>query len=112
MNGDIWTDFSFTDLPRSLPEGSLAHLVLTPTPSWRAHGDFASDGTWITARGDPYCYCSIGLWSMAAFDGYEIKKFSLRDIFFRLMAEGTLSGQIHKGVWYDIGTLEQYQALQ
>ncbi len=40
LNGDIWTDFPFAQLPRQLTGGDLVHLVMTPTPSHRSAGDF------------------------------------------------------------------------
>ena len=112
VNGDIWTDFNFNQLPTILPPGALAHFVLTPTPSWRSTGDFESDGSWITARGDSYCYCSISLWSLAALaDAPNQTSFSLRDVFFALMNRGQLSCQIFHGMWHDIGTFEHYQSI-
>ena len=111
LNGDIWTDFSFTSLPSSLPINSLAQLVLTPTPDWRAHGDFVCKDDRIIARGEPYCYCGIGVWSPDAFADLKPGRFSLRDVFFDLMTQGQLTCQLHHGIWHDIGTLEQYQAL-
>lgn len=111
INGDIWTDFDFSTLPTAPPAGALAHFVLTPTPDWRSHGDFESDGAWVTARGQTYCYCGIGVWSPRAFADSPSGAFSLRDIFFALIPNRQLSCQIHSGRWDDIGTLEHYQKL-
>lgn len=111
VNGDIWTDFDFSNLPNTPREGALAHLVLTPTPNWRARGDFEREGSWITNRGTSYCYTGIAVWSLAAFEGRQSVAFSLRDIFFQLADERKLSCQVHSGAWHDIGTLDQYEAL-
>lgn len=112
LNGDIWTDFQFSNLPSTLPQGALAHFVLTPTPAWRTNGDFDCDHGWVTERGNAYCYCGIGVWLKDAFRGYTVCNFSLRDIFFKLMQERRLSCQVHNDIWHDIGTFDQYQKLK
>ena len=44
VNGDVWTDYPFTQLPRNMT--ALAHLVLVPNPPQHPHGDFFfADGT-------------------------------------------------------------------
>lgn len=111
LNGDIWTDFDFSTLPRTLPTGA-AHLVLTPTPAYRQQGDFTwSDGL-ITARGNDYVYCGIACLQPDLFSGIDPgSHFSLRDTYFKLIDQQCLYAQIHPGVWHDIGSLDQYQAL-
>lgn len=112
VNGDIWTDFDFSTLPRRPDNDDLAHLVLTPTPDYREAGDFEfSDGR-ITGRGDTFVYCGIALLHPALFAAQTQRHFSLRDLYFELIASGRLAAQVHTGGWYDIGTLAQYQALQ
>ena len=138
LNGDIWTDFEFKNLPNRVPERT-AHLVLTPTPEHREHGDFEFAKGKVVARGEPYVYCGIACLHPSIMRTSEPQQsdqelgdrdlnnqalnnqeegdqeygeiFSLRDIYFALMAEGRLNAQIHQGSWHDIGTLPQYEAL-
>ena len=112
LNGDIWTDFNFADLPAAPPRGCPAHVVLTPTPDWREQGDFASDGTRVTARGSDYVFCGIAIATPALVAGITNTTFSLREIYFSLIRANILSAQIFHGTWLDIGTLAQYQSLQ
>ena len=111
LNGDIWTDFDFTTLPRSVPEATPVHMVLTPTPEWRAHGDFTYADGFLTGRGADYVYCGIAVVHPRVFAGRKAERFSWSDIFFALAEQGRVSAQIHHGRWHDIGTLAQYQAL-
>ncbi len=111
LNGDIWTDFDFNNLPTTLPSRALAHFVLTPTPSWRQHGDFEAQEGWVTRRGETYCYCGIALWDPRAFAAWSPSPFSLTEIFFPLVEQTNVSCQIHTGRWDDIGTLDHYQSL-
>ena len=41
INGDIFTSVDFSELPRQLPNGKLAHLLLAQNPPHNQHGDFA-----------------------------------------------------------------------
>ncbi|HEX7037743.1 MAG TPA: nucleotidyltransferase family protein [Pseudomonadales bacterium] len=107
LNGDIYTDFPFTALPTGLDAGMLAHLVVTPRPSFRERGDFeVSDGR-ISARGDSYVYCGIALLHPALFDGRSAEPFSLRELFFAAIGRGALTAQVWDGYWTDIGTPER-----
>ena len=111
LNGDIWTDFAFSALPSPLPSPGLAHLVLTPTPGYRAHGDFNFADGRITARGEDYVYCGMAVLHPELFKDHITTHFSLRDIYFDLIERQALTAQIHTGQWHDIGTVEQYEEL-
>lgn len=110
LNGDIWTDFDFSRLPKALPTHLTAHLLTTPTPPNRTAGDFefAHHRLWrppAEAR-RRYVYCGIGIWRASAV-GERTGSFSLRDVLFDAARQGRLAGQHFSGVWRDIGTLDQ-----
>ena len=112
LNGDIWTDFVFSSLPQAPPEGCPAHVVLTPTPSWREAGDFSSDGQQVTARGTDYVFCGIAVATPELVADQTETAFSLREVYFDLIEAGRLSAEIFRGKWLDIGTLEQYESVR
>ncbi len=115
INGDIWTDFNFADLPSSLPEHLLGHLLLTPTPATRDEGDLAlahhrvrrpanvDDRQWV--------YCCIAVLK-AAIIGDQTGVFSVRDSLFAAAESGQLAAQPFYGQWTDIGTFDQLIALR
>lgn len=111
LNGDIWTDFDFANLPKRPAPGDLTHIVLTPTPAYRSAGDFEYHEGHVTRRGDRYVYCGIAVIHPALFEGLTAEHFSLRDLYFGLIGKGQLGAQVHTGQWQDIGTVEEYQAL-
>jgi MurNAc alpha-1-phosphate uridylyltransferase len=111
LNGDIWTDFDFSSLPTTPAIKDLAHVVLTPTPAYRATGDFEYHDGRVTRRGDRYVYCGIAVIDPMMFAGVRLEHFSLRDLYFELIAKGQISAQLHTGQWHDIGTVDQYQTL-
>ena len=109
LNGDIYTDFPLAELPPALAPDAVAHLVLTPRPLFRAHGDFeAADGR-ITRRGDTYVYCGIALLDPMALRGRKAEPFSLREVYFEALARRALTAQVWGGFWTDIGTLQQLE---
>lgn len=112
LNGDIFTDFDFSQLPSQLPQRSLMHLLLTPKPSFREHGDFDYANGWVTSRGDPFVYCGICLLDPAVLTeqvSAASGAFSLRDLMFDAVAKNQLSAQLWSGYWIDIGSAEQLQ---
>ena len=105
--GDIFTDFQFAHFPTSLPENSSMHMLLTPTPGFRAWGDFDwADGR-VTGRGEGYVYCGLALFDPALLAGRRAEPFSLREPMFDAVARGRVTGQVWDGYWTDIGTPEQ-----
>jgi MurNAc alpha-1-phosphate uridylyltransferase len=111
LNGDIWTDYSFSEVVRRELQGSL-HLVLTATPEGR-DGDFdLVDG--YVVRGDtrPLTYCGISIVSPALFADAPSGPFSLRDYMFSEAAKRRVTGERFDGRWTDIGTPEQLRKLR
>ncbi|MCZ6618481.1 MAG: nucleotidyltransferase family protein [Gammaproteobacteria bacterium] len=111
LNGDIYTDFPFTDLPVKLASDTELHLVLTPKPDFREAGDFMYASGRVIARGDDYVYCGIAILRPEIFADIPVTRFSLRDIFFSAVRRGTVSAQVWRGYWTDIGNPEQLAAV-
>ena len=112
LNGDILTDFDFTDLPTAFTPDTLGHLVVTEKPASRDHGDFNVGNQRITERGDDWVYCGIAVLDPRLFVNAPQGAFSLRDIYFAALAKNQLSAQIHAGYWTDIGDLKEYAAVR
>lgn len=107
LNGDIFTDFPFNELPRHLAPDALGHLVLTPRPGFRDRGDFELDGDRVSGRGDSYVYCGIALLHPRALAQRSAEPFSLRDVLFELVERRALTAQVWRGYWTDIGNRRQ-----
>lgn len=111
LNGDIYTDFPFDALPATLPAGSGAHLLLTPRPEFRTHGDFEFVDGHIRGRGEPFVFCGVAVLDPASLAGRRVEPFSLLEIYDALIERGALTGQVWRGYWNDIGSLEQLHAV-
>ena len=110
LNGDIYTDFPLGNL-QSIPPWADIHLLLTPRPAFRDQGDFQFCNGRITARGDSHVYCGISILRPSIFADSKCEPFSLRDLFFKAVAEQRASAQIWSGYWIDIGDEAQLTAL-
>jgi len=110
VNGDIWTDYPFAGLPRSI-EG-LAHLVLVNNPVHHPHGDFVLAGDRVQVGGAPaLTFSGIGVYKQALFKDCRPGKFPLAPLLRAAAARGWVSGEHFRGAWLDIGTPERLAAL-
>ena len=104
VNGDIWTDYPFSRLPRE-PSG-LAHLVLVDNPSHHSWGDFRLRGRRIVnvAVSERLTFSGISVLRPQLFAGSVPGRFPLAPILQKAVIDGRLSGEHYPGGWYDIGT--------
>ncbi|MGE5155207.1 MAG: N-acetylmuramate alpha-1-phosphate uridylyltransferase MurU [Bdellovibrio bacteriovorus] len=110
VNGDVWTDVPYADL--ALTDGDLAHLVLVENPSHHQRGDFALSGGRVRIEGEPrFTFGGIGLYRPELFAGCAGGAFPLAPLLRGAMERDRVSGRLHRGHWYDIGTPERLDAL-
>lgn len=114
-NGDIWTDFDYTDLHGALADSDLVHLVLVDNPGHHTRGDFClRDGRVDDYReGEPsLTYSGIAVLHPALFDGCEPGAFKLAPLLRKAMQSGRVSGVHHRGRWIDVGTHERLAEVE
>jgi N-acetyl-alpha-D-muramate 1-phosphate uridylyltransferase len=104
INGDIWTDWQL-DRRFALDDRDLAHLVLVPNPEHHPRGDFSLQDGRVTEDDDPrFTFSGIGVYRAEFFAGCQPGAFPLLPLFKRAIAAGCVSGELHAGQWFDIGT--------
>jgi N-acetyl-alpha-D-muramate 1-phosphate uridylyltransferase len=112
VNGDVWTDIDFGALRRDPPAQSLAHLVLVPNPPHHTRGDFLlENGVVANGEGLRHTYSGIGIFRPEFFAGCTPGKFPMLPLLLRAIAAKALTGELHEGRWFDIGTIERMRAL-
>ncbi|HMM74343.1 MAG TPA: nucleotidyltransferase family protein [Gammaproteobacteria bacterium] len=105
-NADVWIELDFARLPSLTRD--LAHLVLVPNPAHNAQGDFALDGARVHCAGEPrHTFSGVALYSPVLFATQEEGRFPLAPLLRRAAAEGRVGGQLHTGIWIDVGTPER-----
>ena len=105
VNGDIWTDYSFAKLPRSLD--GLAHLVLVDNPAHHPQGDFVLAAGQVRdgeATGERLTYSGLAVLHPRLFGSSQPGAFKLAPLLRQAMAAGQVSGEHYGGRWVDVGT--------
>ena len=111
VNGDIWTDFPLDTLPTAL--AGQAHLVLVPNPPHHPRGDFALEAGHVHNSGQPrYTFSGIGVYHPSLFTPVKEQKFPLAPLLRQAMENREVTGALHSGNWFDIGTPERMAALE
>ncbi|WP_374339270.1 N-acetylmuramate alpha-1-phosphate uridylyltransferase MurU [Methyloversatilis sp.] len=110
VNGDIWCNADFAALAQAASalhaEGDLAHLLLVPNPAHNPGGDFVVRGTRVFDDStDRLTFSGIGAYHPSLFDGLDPDTpAKLAPLLRAAMREGRVSGALHRGHWYDVGT--------
>jgi MurNAc alpha-1-phosphate uridylyltransferase len=115
VNGDVLTDIDFARLPHNI--AGLAHLVMVPNPAHHCDGDFCLHGDRVTLDSGPrLTFSGIGLYRPSLFAGCRPGVFPLAPLLSEAIAHGQVSGELHSGLWIDVGTAERLaeanQAMQ
>jgi N-acetyl-alpha-D-muramate 1-phosphate uridylyltransferase len=114
VNADIWCDYEFSGLHSHRLGPHLAHLVLVPNPAHHLEGDFSLDGAAVGSGAAPrYTYAGIAVLSPEIVTGIRPgDKAPLGPVLRAAAARGAVTGELHRGVWKDIGTAERLAGLQ
>jgi MurNAc alpha-1-phosphate uridylyltransferase len=110
INADV-----FTDMPVPSPAlgaGIDGHLVLVPTPAYRAGGDFdLVDGLVRNAMAPELTFAGVAVYRPEFFADCEAGRFSVVPLLRAAADEGRLGGSVYAGAWEDAGTPERLAAL-
>ena len=110
VNGDIWTDYPYSDM--RLDAGKCAHLVLVNNPAHHPQGDFGLSGTRVVdAAGQRLTFSGIGVYHSRLFDGTREAVFPLAPLLKAAIRRDEVSGEHYTGQWLDIGTPQRLDAL-
>ncbi|MEF3082865.1 nucleotidyltransferase family protein [Luteimonas sp. SMYT11W] len=122
VNGDIWSDCDFAQLPAE-PAGD-AHLVLVDNPAHNPDGDFALVDAQVHSDGaSKLTFSGIGVYRPALLHrwrdiigsapGVDLQppRFKLAPLLRAAMINGRVSGAHHAGRWTDVGTPERLAQL-
>lgn len=114
VNADIWCDYDLAALYDRRIDGLLAHLVLVPNPPHHAEGDFAlRDGVVCNEQGPRYTYAGIAVISPELVSGIGAgQKAPLGPLLRGAAARRAMTGELHRGIWSDVGTAERLAELR
>ena len=111
INADIFTDMPVPEV--ILADDQLGHLVMVPSPEYRAGGDFdIEEGLIRNSSEQSLTFSGVAIYRPQLFDGCEPGRFPLAPLLRAAAADGRLSGSLYEGLWADIGTPERLEALR
>ncbi|WP_408638590.1 N-acetylmuramate alpha-1-phosphate uridylyltransferase MurU [Paraburkholderia ginsengisoli] len=118
VSGDVYADFDYTALTvradqlRALPEPGM-HLVMVPNPAFHPNGDFGLvDGVLSLDAQPRFTFGNIGLYDTRMFrDLPRGTRRALTPYYRETIARGLASGELYEGLWENVGTPAQLQAL-
>lgn len=115
VNGDILTDYDFTQLSPGLT--GLAHLVMVPNPAHHPAGDFVLHGDAImndeSVPASRLTFSGIGVYHPALFaDCPRGGVFPLAPILRQAIAARRVSGEYYSGRWLDVGTRDRLASAE
>ena len=113
INGDVWCDFDFSSIPKTLEQNDQAMLFLVKQPGWRTRGDFALENTRVRDSQNPtLLYSGIALYHPTILDGAKVEKFSIVPRLKKAINQDRVAGKMMHGEWDDVGTPERLSALR
>ena len=106
VSADIFTDYDFSTLRP--PANQTAHLVLVPAHPAHPTGDFGLSNTHhITNTPRQYVFANIACFDPDLFKSYAPGRYPLAPWLRAWADQEKITGEIHSGVWFNIGTLER-----
>lgn len=110
VNGDVYTDYPFTNLANQ--PSKLVHLVLVRNPPQHPKGDFALQGEKLLRQGEEmHTFSGIGVYSPNFFKDCQPGKFPLAPMLFKAIEQEQITGEVYDGLWEDVGTVERLNKL-
>jgi MurNAc alpha-1-phosphate uridylyltransferase len=111
INSDVLCDYDISSL--TLPDKSLAHLLLIKNPAHNPKGDFSIVNNQQLALADnkSLTFSGIGIYHPELFASHHNnqEKLALYPLFLEAINNNKLSGEYYDGYWQDIGTPERLE---
>ncbi len=108
INADIFSHYPLARL-RAV-KCSHAHLVLVPNPKHNSDGDFALQGGHVLSEPDGqlrHTFSGISVYHPRFFDTTPTGRFSVVPVLREAMNARRVTGELFRGYWRDIGTVER-----
>ncbi len=110
INGDIYTDYQ-PNLRFEFSPNTNGHLILIPTQQDLPPGNFGlnSQNQKIIFNQKDFIFSGICFYKTAALKNLTPGRYSIRDWLFAQAQKGQLTGEVHHGIWQDIGSPDAWQ---
>lgn len=106
VNADIFTDYDFKNL--SLKPSFLAHVILVEKPLYFSHADYGlTDDSQLSNNNRIYTYSGITCLHPQLIETLAPGRFSITPLMRQWADNQMVSGEVYRGKWQDIGTIER-----
>jgi N-acetyl-alpha-D-muramate 1-phosphate uridylyltransferase len=114
VNSDIYCECDFSRLKSLSLEHNLGHLVLVPNPPHHPQGDFTLESGMVGNGTAPrYTYAGVAVVSPELVANVRAgDKAPLGPLLRKAAGERRLSGELHRGLWTDVGTAARLDELR
>ncbi len=110
VNGDIWCDYPFKELPPQL-EG-VAHLIMVDNPIQHPKGDFSLNERQLSlSANNALTYSGIAVLHPDFFAKCQAGRYPLAPLLREQIVKKRVSGEYYPGAWCDVGTPERLHQL-
>ena len=111
INGDVFSHYPLARL-RAI-KCDHAHLVLVPNPEHNPNGDFILQAGHVFDQGQPrLTFSGISVYHPRFFACAPGGRFSVVPMLLAAMSLQQVTGEVYRGLWHDIGTIERLEALR
>lgn len=111
INSDIYSNYPMARL-RAI-KCNHVHLILVNNPAHNPNGDFALQAGRINPGGEPkFTFSGISVYNPRFFKDVSAGRFSVVPMLMDAALNKKVTGEIHRGEWHDIGTIERLEALR
>jgi MurNAc alpha-1-phosphate uridylyltransferase len=111
INGDVFCAYPLGRL-RAV-KCDQAHLVLVPNPDHNPDGDFSLQGGYVGLDGQAlHTFSGISVYHPRFFELAAPGRYSVKPMLRAAAANRQVTGEMYRGEWHDVGTLDRLQALQ
>ena len=103
MSGDVITDCDLQPFACRLK--GLAHLLMIDNPPYHPMGDFGLQEGVVSETTQPFLtFANVSCLHPALFDACKLGHFRLAAVLKPAIAKGEVTGELHHGLWHNVGT--------
>jgi MurNAc alpha-1-phosphate uridylyltransferase len=108
VNADVFSDFKINASKTLLPD-TLGHLILVPNPPHHPKGDFCLKEEFLSSDSEKSAntFSGVSYLSPDLFANCINDVFPLEPVLQKAARDGLLTGEIHRGIWVDVGAPER-----
>ena len=110
INADVFSDFPLARL-RAV-KCNHAHLIMIPNPEHHPKGDWGLKGGRMNPDAEPrHTFSGISVYNPSFFAEANTGRFSVVPMLVEAARQKQVTGELYKGEWHDIGTIERLNSL-